>query len=118
MQIQASILALVIASAAACASSSESRQSEIVPSGKGRPELVGCAAYTPPQTPWTYDNRVWVEVMVLRDGSVEPSSPRALPSRFVKGGQGAIQRAVDMARSCYFRPIPAGARTTIQIAFS
>lgn len=118
MRISATCSITVAAVLVACASSNQDGPAEMVVAGTNGPELVGCPGYTAPQTPWTFDNRVWVEVVVQPDGSVEPSSAQRVHSRYNRGDQAAVQRAVDLAGTCTFRPVESRQRTTIQFAFN
>ena|SRR5690606_29347535 len=118
MRVPNVILVLAFGSTLSCATAPDPNSAEIVPTGAGRPQLIGCTGYTPSQTPWTLNNRVWVDVTVLPDGSVEPASARARLTRYNRGGPTAIQRAVDMASSCSFKPMREKTETTIQLAFN
>ena len=87
------------------------------------PQLIGCSGYVPPLRAWTEENRVWIEMKVRPDGSVEPGSPRHQPSRFERGDRSAVDRAMTLARACSFHPAqadegPVEAWTVVQFAFT
>lgn len=86
------------------------------------PTLVGCSGYTAPTFHWTEPNRVSIRMKVQRDGSVEPTSLRHEPSRFDRGGQQAVVRALSFAEACSFQPAyaeeePVEAWTSVRFAF-
>ena len=108
---------LIVVMGAACASAGNG-PSEIAQAGTGSPRLVACSAYSPPSTPWTSANRVWVEVTVQPDGSVLGGSGRPVHSRYSRGGTPAEEQAIRMAGSCNFAPIAVATKTTIQVAFN
>jgi len=107
----------IVALATGCASSPWEGPADIVATSIGQPELVGCSAYTPKQTPWAYPNRVWVEVTVLPEGRVDPPGSRAKSSRHTRGDRAAIQQAISMASTCSFKPVGEATPATIEITF-
>lgn len=64
-----------------------------------------------------FSRAVWLRVME-EAGFTPRIAARKVPSRYTRGDQAAIQRAVDMAGSCTFRPVTAPTTTTIQFAFN
>lgn len=86
------------------------------------PTLIGCPGYTAPTFHWTEANRVSIRMRVQPDGSVEPGSLRHSPSRFDRGGQSAVERALALAEACSFEPAyaddgPVEAWTSVRFAF-
>jgi hypothetical protein len=86
------------------------------------PTLIACSGYTPPTFHWTVPNRVSIRMRVQADGSVAPSSLRHEPSRYDRGGQSAVVRALSFAKACAFEPAyeaeePVEAWTSVRFAF-
>ena len=92
-------------------------------SSEATPQLIGCSGYVPPLRAWTEENRVWIEMKVQPDGSVEPGSPRHQPSRFERGDRSGVERAMAIAGACSFEPAlssggPVEAWTVVEFAFT
>jgi hypothetical protein len=86
------------------------------------PELVGCSGYTAPAQHWTEPNRVWIQMKVLPDGSVETGSPRHRPTRHDRGGHSAVATALSISETCFFEPArldeePVATWTRVRFAF-
>lgn len=93
------------------------------PEPEATPTLIGCSGYVPSTVHWTEPNRVSIRMKVQSDGSVEPGSLQHDPSRFDRGGEAAVSKALSMARACSFEPAhddeePVSAWTSIRFAFS
>ena len=89
---------------------------------RAAPELIGCSGYVPSTVQWTEPNRVSIRMKVQTDGSVEPSSLQHDPSRFDRGGEAAVTKALSLARACSFEPAhedeePVEAWTSVRFAF-
>lgn len=87
------------------------------------PALIGCAGYTPPNRYANPQSRAMVEMKVLPDGSVDPSSVRLDPSRYHSAGVNDLERFLDLAKGCTFEPArvekePVESWTTMLFAFS
>lgn len=100
----------------------EARNAPAEEVASGEPKLVGCTAYTPPEHPWDYPNRVWVQVTVDPNGQVRPGSATAIQGPHTKGGSVAVQRALQMAETCSFTPAqrdgqPVEGRASFDLAF-
>jgi hypothetical protein len=112
--------AVLLMATAACAHSQPRAASDS--GADAAPTLIACSGYTPPTFHWTEANRVSIRMRVQADGSVEPSSPRYQPSRYDRGGQPAVVRALSFAKGCSFEPAYAGdepveAWTSVRFAF-
>lgn len=87
------------------------------------PTLIGCSGYIAPASDWTASDRVSIRLRVQADGTVEPSSLQHHPSRFDRGGDAAVARALSLAQACSFEPAtedeePVAAWTNVRFAFS
>jgi hypothetical protein len=108
-------LILLVLTASACASAGRSKPTTIAHTS---PELIGCSAYTPPDKPWLYANRVLVQMTVKPDGTVLPGSARHVSTRYERTGKETIDQAVDMAESCRFKPVSEETTASIEVAFN
>ena len=105
----------------ACAHGQADERSEMAQLAS--PELIGCVGYTPPLRYANPQSRAIVEMKVLPDGSVDPSSVRHDPSRYHTAGTTALQRALDLAKGCSFEPVrvaekPVESWTKVLFAFN
>lgn len=110
--------AVLVLSAVACASSNRTKPEETTYAQANAPQLLGCAAYTPPTRPWLYSNRVPVVITVRADGNVLPGSGKYRVWHNRKVGEQTVAQAIQMAESCHFEPIPEQTETMIMVAFN